>query len=114
MEQNCIFCQIANGKSPAEVEYEDSEVMGFWDIHPQAPVHIVIIPKKHISTIANITEADFNVLGRMFLAANEIAQKKNLSDSGYRLIINYGRNAGLVVEHLHMHLIGGKNLGGLA
>jgi histidine triad (HIT) family protein len=113
MENNCIFCKIAKNESPAEIEYEDTDVLGFWDIHPKAPVHILIIPKKHISSIQDLTEVDYQILGKMFMAANDLAKKKNIAQSGYRLVINSGRNAGMVVDHLHLHLLGGENLGDL-
>jgi len=114
MATECIFCRIAKGKSPAEIEYEDPEVIGFWDIHPKAPVHLLIIPKVHIESVEEIQESDFKILGKMFLAARSIAHKKQLTDDGFRLVINYGKNSGMAVEHLHLHLLGGKPLGNMA
>ena len=110
MAEDCIFCQIAKGESPAEVEYEDPEIIGFWDINPKAPVHILIVPKKHIESVEEIKEEDLSMFGKMFVAARAIAHKKNLPENGYRLVINYGRNSGMVIEHLHLHLLGGKPL----
>lgn len=108
--ENCIFCQIAKGESPAEIEYEDPQILGFWDIHPKAQVHILIIPKKHISSILDATDVDANLLGKMIVAAKSIAEKKNLKDTGFRLVINSGREAGQIVDHLHLHLLGGEKL----
>jgi len=112
--KDCIFCQIAANKSPAEVEYSDQNVVGFWDIHAHAPVHILIIPRKHISSIEDVKEEDWPIVSQMFKAAREIAHKKNLHNNGYRLVVNYGINAGAMVDHLHLHLLGGKNLGPIA
>ena len=114
MNENCIFCDIAQGKSPAEIEYEDPEVIGFWDIHPKTPIHILVIPKKHLASIEAITDADIRTIGMMFQAAKKIANKKNLTENGYRLTINYGRHSGMEIEHLHLHLLGGKSLGPMA
>ena len=105
---DCIFCQIANGNSPAEIEYEDPEIIGFWDIHPKAPVHILIIPKKHISSLETLGEKDFPILAKMFMVAKSIAKKKNLVENGYRTVINYGKQSGMEVDHLHLHLLGVK------
>jgi len=106
--EDCIFCQIINGKSPAEIEYEDPEVLAFRDINPSAPVHILVIPKKHINSLNEITENDQELLGKIMLAIKQIAQKRNLVDDGYRVVINCGPNAGQIVNHLHFHLLGGK------
>ena len=114
MAEECIFCKIAKGESTAEVEYEDPEIIGFWDVQPKAPTHILIIPKKHIESIEKIKQEDLPILGKMFKAARSIAHKKNLSENGYRLVINYGPHAGMAVNHLHLHLLGGKSLGELA
>ena len=114
MALECIFCRIAKGESPAEIEYEDPEIIGFWDIHPKAPVHILIIPKAHIESVEKIQEKNLAILGKMIIAARSIAHKKKLTDDGYRLVINYGKNSGMVVEHFHLHLLGGKSMGNIA
>ena len=111
---DCIFCQIAQGKSPAEIEYEDPEVIAFWDVNPKAPVHILVIPKKHISETISMTEKDAQILGKMVLAGIKVAEKKNLKDTGFRMIINQGSHAGQIVDHLHLHVLGGKSLGKMA
>jgi len=110
MEQ-CIFCQIAQKKSPAEIEYEDADVIAFWDIAPKAPVHILVIPKKHIERLSTLQPGDEIILGKMVMAAQKVAEKKKLVDGGFRLIINQGRESGQIVPHLHLHLIGGRALG---
>ena len=95
---------------PSEAVYEDSKFFAFKDIHPKAPVHILIIPKKHIKTIGHIKSGDRELIGELFLAAKKIAKMQGVSESGYRLIFNAGKNAGQAVDHLHLHLIGGKKL----
>lgn len=105
---NCIFCKIVSKESPAEIEYEDADVMAFWDIHPKAPTHILIIPKKHIASLNDLQEADYGLIAKMVAAAKMVAKKKNLETDGYRLCINNGPSGGQIVDHLHMHLLGGK------
>lgn len=107
----CIFCKIANGQSPAQVEFEDDKVIVFWDMQPLAPIHLLVVPKKHITSLTKCTEQDAEILGHMTLIATKIAHDKNLDDDGYRLVINQGVHGGQIVEHLHMHLIGGTQLG---
>lgn len=107
-DPNCIFCKIASKESPAEIEYEDADVMAFWDIHPKAPTHILIIPKKHIASLNDVTPADLGIFAKMIAAAKMVAAKKNLEKDGYRLCINTGPGGGQIVDHLHMHLLGGK------
>ena len=107
----CIFCDIANKKSPAKILYEDDEILAFPDINPSAPVHILIIPKKHIKS-ANELEAENQVLlGKMILTAKKLAKENKIDQSGYRLVINTGKDGGQIIEHLHLHLLGGKKLG---
>ena len=109
-DQNCIFCKIASKESPAEIEYEDADVIAFWDVHPKAPTHILIIPKKHIPSLNELSEVDYGLVAKMIAAAKMVASKKNLEQDGYRLCINNGSSSGQVVNHLHMHLLGGKKL----
>jgi len=108
---NCIFCAIGAKQSPAELEYEDSEIVAFDDIDPKAPVHILIVPKKHISSVTELTEADALLIGKMILVANSLAQKKEISEDGFRLVFNAGKHSGQIVDHIHLHLLGGKTLG---
>ncbi len=109
---DCIFCQIVAGKIPAEITYRDEELIVFRDINPQAPTHLLIIPKKHIPSLAQLSPADLPLIGRMAEAANKLAKEEGITETGYRLVINYGEWGGQVVPHLHMHLLGGRKLAG--
>ena len=106
----CIFCQIVAGKVPSELLYQDEKVIAFRDINPQAPIHLIVIPKNHIPSLTHLSEAQLPIIGRMVNAANELAKKEGISESGYRLVINCGKEGGQLVPHLHMHLLGGKKL----
>jgi len=109
---DCIFCKIISKEIPAQIVYENDKIIAFNDINPVAAEHILIIPKKHISSIDNISDADKDINSALFEAAREIAKLKGMQDDGYRIIINNGKAAGQVVFHLHLHLLGGeKNLG---
>ncbi len=108
--EDCIFCKIANGTIPSKKVYEDAEVLVFDDIHPMAPVHVVIIPKKHIPTMLDVTKVDMNSVGSMFIAAQEVARIKGINERGFRVVINCNEEGGQVIFHLHMHLLGGKKL----
>jgi len=108
-----VFCQIIEGKVPAKIVYDDGEVIAFWDIHPRAPIHILIVPKKHIRSVCELTEEDAPILSKMALVANKVAKKEGIFESGFRLVINCGPDSGMVVPHLHMHLLGGRRMGGL-
>jgi histidine triad (HIT) family protein len=108
----CIFCQIASGKIPSDFIYQDEEVIAFRDINPQAPVHLIIIPRRHIPSLAQISQADSALIGRMVAIANQLAKGEGVADKGYRLAINCGKEGGQAVPHLHMHLLGGRNLSG--
>jgi histidine triad (HIT) family protein len=106
---DCVFCNIVAGKIPSDIVFQDEEVMAFRDIHPKAPTHLLIIPKKHIVSLAELTSADMPLAARMIETANKLARQEGIS-SGYRLVINTGKSAGQVVIHLHMHLLGGRPL----
>lgn len=106
-----IFSRIIAKEVPASIVYEDDLVLAFKDIHPQAPVHILIVPKKEIPTVNDVTEADEGTMGRMFTVAAKIADEMGISESGYRLMVNCNRDGGQEVFHLHMHLLGGRPLG---
>jgi histidine triad (HIT) family protein len=103
----CLFCQIATGERPATIVHRDDDVIAIRDINPQAPTHILIIPTKHIVSIAEATVEDEGLIGRLISVARTIAQQENLS-KGYRLVINTGSQAGQSVFHLHVHLLGGR------
>lgn len=106
-----IFSKIIAGEIPADVVYTDDHITAFKDINPQAPVHILIVPNKEIPTVDDIEESDVDVVGRLFLAAKQIAREQGIAENGYRLIINCREHGGQEVYHLHMHLLGGKRLG---
>jgi histidine triad (HIT) family protein len=108
----CIFCQIAAGKIPSDMLYQDEEIVAFRDINPKAPVHLLIIPKKHIPSLAQLTETESSLFGQMVNAANRLARSEGISASGYRLVVNCGADGGQIVPHLHLHLLGGRKLAG--
>ncbi len=109
---DCIFCQIASGKIPSDRVYQDEEVIAFRDINPQAPVHLIIIPRRHIPSLAHLSEADSALIGRMVAIANQLAKGEGVADKGYRLAINCGKEGGQAVPHLHLRLLGGRRLSG--
>jgi histidine triad (HIT) family protein len=108
---DCIFCKIAAGDISATSLYDDGEVLAFRDIHPEAPIHLLIIPRRHIATLNDLTEADAVLVGRMLLAAKQLAAELAVAESGYRLVTNCNRDAGQLVFHIHMHLLAGRELG---
>jgi histidine triad (HIT) family protein len=103
---NCIFCKIVAGDIPAQKVFEDEDLLAFRDIHPKAPLHLLVIPKKHIESMANLVEADTQVMGRMMVLAGRLAAE-NGSPDGFRTVVNTGRVGRQEVYHLHMHLLGG-------
>jgi len=106
----CIFCQIVAGKVPSEILYHDEQVIAFRDINPQSPIHLIIIPKRHIPSLAQLSEAELPLIGHMVNVANQLAKKEGITEKGYRLAINCGEQGGQVVPHLHLHLLGGRRL----
>ena len=108
--EDCLFCKIADGRIPSRKAYEDDEVLAFFDIDPQAPVHVLVIPKRHIQSADALTEADAKILMAMFAAAKRVAHELGVAESGYRLVTNIGEAAGQSVPHLHLHLLGGRSL----
>jgi histidine triad (HIT) family protein len=106
-----LFERIINGELPAEFVYRDDRVAAFRDLHPRAPTHILIVPNKPIPTASDVTEDDATLIGHLFAVAAQIARSEGIAEDGYRLIINCGRNGGMEVPHLHVHLVGGKPLG---
>jgi len=107
----CVFCKIVRGEIPAKKVLETDEVLAFDDINPAAPVHVVVVPKKHIATLNDAGDSDARVLGALLLAAKGVADAKGLSQDGYRSVINTMPGAGQVVFHVHMHVVGGRELG---
>jgi histidine triad (HIT) family protein len=108
--EDCIFCKIVARQIPADIVHEDDDVVAFKDIHPQAPLHVLIIPKTHIATVNDIPEAESAVVGRMAMAARRIARDAGVADDGYRLVMNCLAGGGQTVFHIHMHLLGGKQM----
>ena len=108
---NCLFCKIVRKEIPSTIVYEDEEIVAFKDINPIAPVHILVIPKKHFDSIKDIKEEDISLIGRIHLVINKIAKEQGVAESGYRVVTNSGRDSGQEVMHLHFHIIGGKVLG---
>ena len=108
---DCLFCKIINKEIPSTVVYEDDEILAFRDIHPVAPVHILVIPKKHITSLAELEKEDEAVIGKIYTVINELARKEGILEKGFRVIVNCGEDGGQEVKHLHFHLLGGKKLG---
>ena len=110
MPSDCIFCRIAAGQAEADILYRDDHITAFWDKRPAAPLHILIIPNKHIASVNELEPADAEVLGRLILCAKQLAAETGFAERGYRLVVNVGYEGGQTVYHLHMHLIAGKRL----
>ncbi len=107
----CIFCKIVNKELPSKIEYEDENYMAFYDINPKAPIHLLIIPKKHIGNLNDMDESNVKMIADMAIIAKNLAKKLNIDKSGYRIVINNGPDSGQEVYHIHMHLLGGNFLG---
>jgi histidine triad (HIT) family protein len=110
MVENCIFCRIIAGNIPTEIVYRDDLVSVFHDQHPAAPVHLLVVPNRHITSLNRITEEDEGLLGHLIITARRLAEQLNISQSGYRLLVNTGNDAGQTVFHLHLHILGGEPL----
>lgn len=107
---DCLFCQIAAGKLASDIVYEDNDIVAFNDINPEAPVHTLVVPRRHIATLNDALAADAELLGKLMLVATSLAKQKGLDLTGYRLVANTGREAGQTVDHIHIHLLGGRFL----
>ncbi len=105
---DCVFCKIVNKEIPAKVIYEDEQVMAFHDANPQAPIHLLIVPKKHVASIMEIDEDNAAVLKQIAKVAQELARQNNIDKKGFRLVLNTGEEGGQTVNHLHFHLLGGR------
>lgn len=105
---DCLFCRIVGRQTPADIEYEDDAVLAFKDIYPKAPVHVLIVPKRHIVSIAQMAPDDVEVIGRCFLAARALGEAKGFGEKGYRLSVNTGPDGGQVVYHVHVHFTAGR------
>lgn len=112
MVEKCLFCRIISGELQSDVVYQDDEFFAFKDINPQAPTHVLIIPKTHFDSLVEMSDQQEKLLGRLIIIAKKLAEKERVAKSGYRLVLNCGFEGGQVVPHLHLHLIGGKKLNG--
>ncbi len=110
MAEGCLFCRIVAGEIPGDIVYQDKEFLAFRDINPQAPKHVIIIPKTHIASLTELTEQQQGLIGRLIILTRNLAEKEGIAESGYRLAVNCGPEGGQVVPHLHFHLIGGRKL----
>ena len=110
MAEKCLFCRIVAGEIPSDIVYQDEDFLAFRDIEPQAPKHVIIIPKTHITSLAELTEKQQGLIGRLIILARKLAEEEGIAKSGYRLAISCGPEGGQVVPHLHLHLIGGRKL----
>lgn len=106
----CLFCQIASGAIPAQIVYSSADITAFRDINPQAPTHVLVIPNRHIESIADLGPGEAALLGRLVQVANDLARQEGIADSGYRVVTNRGPDAGQTVPHLHLHVLGGRAL----
>ncbi len=110
---DCIFCHIVAGNIPGDIVYRDSKLIALRDISPQSPVHLLIIPRKHVASLSDLSDAETSLIGHMAEVANQLAREQGIAESGYRIVINSGKEGGQLVPHLHMHLLGGRQLSGV-
>ena len=109
--EDCLFCKIIKGEIPSTKVYEDEDILAFNDINPAAPIHILVIPKKHIESLAHLQKEDEAIVGKIYGVINKIAEEKGFKDNGYRVIVNCGKDAGQEVMHLHFHVLAGAKFG---
>ena len=109
--EDCLFCKIIKGEIPSTKVYEDEDILAFNDINPAAPIHILVIPKKHIESLAHMQKEDEAIVGKIYGVINKIAEEKGFKDNGYRVIVNCGKDAGQEVMHLHFHVFAGAKFG---
>jgi histidine triad (HIT) family protein len=107
----CLFCEIVAGRIPSRIAYQDESVLAFHDLHPQAPTHILLIPKKHLTSLLDLTPEDDALLGSLVRRARDLAKELGFAERGFRLVFNAGADAGYSVFHIHLHLLGGRSLG---
>lgn len=112
MPEDCVFCRIAQGKIASKLVYQDEQAVAFPDLNPQAPTHILIVPRQHLASLAEATAADAGLLGHLLWVAVQVAREQGFSATGYRIAINTGREGGQAIEHLHLHLLGGRPMSG--
>lgn len=111
MSRSCVFCRIAAGEAPAQILRSTPEVVAFRDLHPQAPTHVLIIPRKHVSSVAALADEDAHLGAILLTTARDLARELGIEGSGYRLVVNHGPHGGQSVFHLHLHLLGGRPMG---
>ncbi len=109
--EDCLFCKIIKGEVPSNKVYEDEEILAFHDIKPSAPIHILVIPKKHITSLAHMEKEDEAIIGKIYSVINKIAEDEGFKQDGYRVVVNCGKNGGQTVMHLHFHILAGKQFG---
>ena len=108
---DCIFCRIISGEIQSDILYQDEQAVAFRDVNPKAPVHLLLVPRKHIESVAELTEDEAPILGHLVAVANRLAREAGISEKGYRLVVNCGPDGGQLVPHLHLHLLGGRQMG---
>ena len=108
--ESCLFCKIINKEIPASMVFEDEKMIAFNDINPQAPIHVLLIPREHFSSLNEIPEEKKNILSHLLLKARQIAQEKEIAEKGYRIVLNTARDSGQEVFHIHLHLLGGRRM----
>lgn len=111
MNDECIFCRIVRGQIPSRKVWDDEEIVAFEDVSPKAPTHVLLVPRKHVATVNDLTAADDALVGRMHRVAADLARQRGMAERGYRLVMNCNAGAGQTVFHLHLHLLGGRDLG---
>ena len=111
MAPACLFCQIVAGKIPARIAYQDESVLAFHDINPQGPIHVLVIPKRHVTSLSDLTPEDDALVGSLVRRARDLAKAEGLDERGFRLVFTHGPDAGYSVYHVHLHLVGGRRLG---
>ena len=114
MSAECVFCKIAAGEIPANLAHSDDAVVAFDDLNPVAPTHVLVVPREHVGALADAGEASGALLGQLLRVAAKVAVERGIADSGYRLVVNQGPEAGQVIDHLHLHVIGGRAMGAMA
>lgn len=107
---DCVFCRISQDKTPAKKIYQDNDIIAFHDINPQAPVHVLIISRRHLTNLLDVNSQDESLIGRMLVVATQVAKKLNVSETGFRIVINTNKDAGQSIDHLHIHLLGGRKM----
>jgi histidine triad (HIT) family protein len=108
---SCLFCEIVAGRVPAKVAYKDDDIVAFHDVNPQGPTHVLVVPRRHITSLLDVTPADDALLGNLVRRARDLAVEEGLDERGFRLVFNCGPDAGYSVYHIHLHLVGGRKLG---